>query len=73
MLSRDVLYFHVLFKSREIRTLRSSMAIVFPFPVMDVVALASGLNRHLGWKSPKRADRKSQKMITGLNFFFFVK
>lgn len=33
--------FYVLFKNTETRTQRTNMAIVFPFPAMDVVALAS--------------------------------
>lgn len=38
-LSQDMLYFHVLFKSREIRAVRTKMPIVFFFPAVDAVAL----------------------------------
>lgn len=56
MLSQYMSYFHALFKSREIRTLRTGMAIVFPLPTMDVEALASGLNGHWVLKSQEGAD-----------------
>lgn len=47
--------FNVLFKSREIRTLRTSTAIVFPFPAMDVVALGYGLDGHWGFQKSRRS------------------
>lgn len=50
--------FNVLFKCREIRTLRTSAAIVFPFPAMDVAALGSGLDGHWGLKSQGGAYMK---------------
>jgi len=57
VLSQDMLYFHVLFKRREIRTLRTKMAIVSLFPAMDGVALVKGLVGHLGLRSQERACR----------------
>lgn len=38
------------------RTLRISMAIVFPFPAMDIAALTSGLDGNQGWKCQEAAD-----------------
>lgn len=46
------------FMSREIRTLRTNMAIVFPFPAMDVPALARGLDGSWGLKSQKKETHR---------------
>lgn len=46
--------FYVLFKNKE--TLGTNIAIVIPFPAMDVVALASKFDGQWDFKSQKRAD-----------------
>lgn len=50
------------FMGRKIRTLRTNMTIVFPFPAMGVAALARGLDGHWGLKSQKGAGTWMEKM-----------
>lgn len=60
MLSQDVLYFLVILKSREIRTLRINTAIVVSFPAVGFC----GLERWTRWtprlRNQEGADAKTE-------------